>query len=143
MNSKLRIKLDENAFPLSKAYPTDAGYDIKTPISFSIDPKSSYTVNTGVYVQLPHGYAGLIVSKSGLNIKYDITSTGLIDEGYTGPLIIKLYNNGNNVYNFNRGDKITQLVLIKTTYLDIEINNFDENENSLKRGNNGFGSSGK
>ena len=59
-----KIKLDENAFPLSKAYFTDAGYDIKTPISFEIKPKSTFIINTGVHVQIPHEYAGLIVSKS-------------------------------------------------------------------------------
>jgi dUTP pyrophosphatase len=139
----LKIKLDENAFPLSKVYSTDAGYDLKSPISITLLPKSSIIINTGVHVQIPHEYAGLLVSKSGLNVKHDITSTGLIDEGYTGPIIVKLYNNGNNEYKINRGDKITQLVLIKTNYLNIEIvNSFNENENSL-RGNNGFGSSGK
>ena len=139
----LKIKLDENAFPLSKAYSTDAGYDLKSPISITLLPKSFIIINTGVHVQIPHEYAGLLVSKSGLNIKHDITSTGLIDEGYTGSIIVKLYNNGNNEYQINRGDKITQLVLIKTNYLNIEIvDSFNENENSL-RGNNGFGSSGK
>jgi dUTP pyrophosphatase len=144
-----KIKLDENAFPLSKAYFTDAGYDIKTPISFEIKPKSTFIVNTGVHVQIPHEYAGLIVSKSGLNINHDITSTGLIDEGYIGPIIVKLYNNGNNTYYFNRGDKITQLLLVKTSYFNIEIvDSLDENLNSnsnnkIQRGYNGFGSSGK
>ena len=142
-----KIKLDENAFPLSKTYFTDAGYDIKTPISFEIKPKSTFIINTGVHVQIPHEYAGLIVSKSGLNVNHDITSTGLIDEGYTGPIIVKLYNNGNNIYYFGRGDKITQLLLVKTSYFNIEIvNSLDENSNSnneIQRGCNGFGSTGK
>ena len=136
-----KIKLEKDAYPLIKAHPTDAGYDIKTPISFSINPKSAAVINTGVHVQIPHEYAGLIVSKSGLNVNYSIKSTGLIDEGYTGPIIVKLYNESNEPYYFNRGDKITQLVLIKTNYLDVEV--VDEFEEDTKRGDKGFGSSGK
>jgi len=144
-----KIKLDENAFPLSKAYFTDAWYDIKTPISFEIKPKSTFIINTGVHIQIPHEYAGLIVSKSGLNINHDITSTGLIDEGYIEPIIVKLYNNANNTYYFNRGDKITQLLLVKTSYFNIKIiNSLNKNSNSdsnneIQRGYNGFGNSGK
>ena len=146
---KLKIKLDEGAYPLSKAYSTDAGYDIKTPISFTVSANSSFIVDTGVHVQLPHEYAGLLVSKSGLNVNHGITSTGLIDEGYTGSIIAKLYNNSNEDYHFNKGDKITQLLLVKTKYLDIEIETKNDEIGELdstedvKRGNNGFGSSGK
>ena len=150
MSSTLKVKLDEGAFIPSKAYSTDAGYDLKSPIPISIPPKSSIIINTGIHVQIPHSYAGLLVSKSGLNINHDITSTGLIDEGYTGPIIVKLYNMNDKYYNIARGDKITQLVLIKTNYLDIEVIKNDEefkitneNEKCNCRGNNGFGSSGK
>lgn len=151
-NFKLKIKLDEGAYPLSKAYFTDAGYDIKTPISFTISKKSSFIVNTGIHIELPNEFAGLIVSKSGLNVNHGIISTGLIDEGYTGPIIVKLYNNSNEDYYFEKGDKITQLLLVKTNYLDIEIEEYKEvridkrcklNNDRIKRGDNGFGSSGR
>jgi len=136
----LNISLDSGAFPLSKAHSADAGYDIKTPISLSVQPRSSAVVNTGVHVQIPHGYAGVLISKSGLNINHDITSTGLIDEGYTGPIIVKLYNHSDKVHSFYASDKITQLVLIPVAHLDVNVvDKLEETE----RGENGLGSSGR
>ena len=98
-------------------------------------------MHTGLHVQLPHGTAGLLVSKSGLNVKHGITSTGLIDEGYTGEIMVKLYNHSDSDYLVNAGDKISQLVVIPVLYEDIQFKNFlDEN---TERGDHGFGSSGK
>lgn len=89
---------------------------------------------------MPVGNAGLLVSKSGLNVNHDITSTGLIDAGYTGSIIVKLYNNHTkNSYTVNKGDKITQLVVINISTPPVElVETLDESE----RGDNGFGSSG-
>lgn len=136
----MKIKLDPGAFMPERAHPTDAGLDLKTPKSFYLRPKDTAVVDTGVHVQLPHGTCGLMVAKSGLNIKADILSTGLIDEGYTGSIRVKLYNHGSEPYVFNAGDKISQLVIIPVLYDPLELcDEFDETE----RGDNGFGSSGR
>ena len=79
-------------------------------------------------------------SKSGLNVKYGITSEGVIDVGYNGSIVCKLYNHSNLDYEIKRGDKITQLVVMK---IDIpELNVVDEFKET-ERGNGGFGSTGR
>lgn len=135
----MKIKLDEGAYPLERAHPTDAGLDIRTPGDVLVRPEQSATIHTGVHIQLPPGTAGLIVSKSGLNVMDNITSTGLIDEGYTGEIVVKLYNHGPGFKILQKGDKISQLVVIPVIYEDIEI--LDEITGG-PRGDNGFGSTG-
>lgn len=136
----MRVKLDEGAFAPERAHKEDAGLDIRTPYPFVIYPKSSKTINTGVHVEIPFGYAGFLKSKSGLNVKKGITSEGLIDSGYTGAIVCKLYNNSNTVWSFERGDKITQLVILQVGTDDIEI--VDEISGG-DRGDAGFGSTGR
>ena len=134
------VTLDDNAIKPTRAHSTDAGLDLYATKAVVINPNDSVLIDTGVHVAIPHNHAGLLVSKSGLNINYGITSTGLIDEGYTGSIVVKLYNHTSNQYIINRGDKISQLVIIRVSYEDIEIvDRLQETE----RGNNGFGSTGK
>ena len=136
----MKIMLDDIAHIPSRSHETDAGLDLRTPEAVTIPTHGSVAVDTGVHVELPHGCAGLLVSKSGLNVKHDITSTGLIDEGYTGSIVVKLYNHGDRDYHFYPGDKITQLVVIPVRYEPVElVEDFDESE----RGDNGFGSTGR
>lgn len=81
------------------------------------------------------------MSKSGLNTHHDITSTGLIDEGYAGEIVVKLYNHGGYDYLVKAGDKITQLVILPCVYASVQI--VDDLEQNSERGSNGFGSSGR
>lgn len=137
----MKIMLDEGAFVPERAHRTDAGIDLKSPMNRVIKAHSSVRIDTGVHVQLPHRTAGLLVAKSGLNVKRGITSTGLIDEGYTGSIVVKLYNNSDGTYIVHRGDKISQLVVIPVRYEQIKI--VPHIEENTDRGNHGFGSTGK
>lgn len=137
----MRILLDNGAYIPEKAHDTDAGYDLRSPVDAVLHPRSSVTIDTGVHVELPAGTAGMLKSKSGLNVKHDITSEGVIDVGYTGSIRAKLYNHGDNRYMINAGDKITQLVIVQLAEVGtLEI--VDKLEET-KRGANGFGSSGR
>jgi len=137
----MKIKLDKDAIMPTKAHTTDAGYDLYSRKDAIIPANSSKVFDTGVHIELPPHTAGLLVSKSGLNVKYDITSTGLIDVGYTGPIKVKLYNNFNGDYFVNKGDKISQLVIIPIVdKLSLEL---VEDLEDTERGDNGFGSSGR
>lgn len=136
----MKIKLDRGAFIPVRAHGTDAGADLRTPVGTIIPAMGSCVIDTGVHIQLPHGYVGMLKSKSGLNVMYDITSEGVIDEGYTGQIRVKLYNNGDVPYKIKRGDKITQLVIMPCEYVDFEL--VDDLEDS-ERGGDGFGSTGK
>ena len=136
----MEIMLDNGAYMPSRGHKTDAGLDLRTPKAVTVPAYESATVDTGVHVQLPHGSAGLLVSKSGLNIKHDITSTGLIDEGYTGSIVVKLYNNCGEDRRLEAGDKITQLVVIPVVCEPLEqVSAFRPSE----RGDAGFGSTGR
>lgn len=136
----MRIKVESDGFEPSRAHATDAGMDLRTPIKVTVPAHGSAVIDTGVHVQLPPECAGLIVSKSGLNVKHDLTSTGLVDEGYTGAIKVKVYNHGDSDWTFEAGDKVSQLVVIHVRYSSVEIvQSIDGGE----RGSDGFGSTGK
>ena len=141
MNVHMKIVVDKGAYAPKRAHNTDAGLDIFSTEDVEIKPFGHAIIKTGVHVQIPHGCCGLLVSKSGLNVKHDITSTGLIDEGYTGEICVKLYNHGAGWYAVNKGDKISQLVILPCLYVDTEL--VKELDGNTERGDNGFGSTGK
>ena len=136
----MNIKLDSGAFALERAHPTDAGLDIRARANGLVRAGSACVFRTGVHVELPAGTAGLIVSKSGLNVKHNITSTGLIDEGYSGEIVVKLFNHGAEDYFVKAGDKISQMVVIPVLYEPVEI---VDDLRAGERGESGFGSSGR
>lgn len=135
----MKIKLDNWAYKPERAHNDDAGLDIKAPFDVAIAAHGDVTINTGVHIELPQGTAGILVSKSGLNVRNGIISTGLIDSGYSGQITVKLYNLTDKPYVFGAGDKITQLVIIPILTPTIEYGEVEGGE----RGNNGFGSTGR
>ncbi len=136
----MRIKLDYYAFMPERAHDTDAGLDLKAPHAFIIPPHGSEVIDTGVHVELPPGTVGMLKSKSGLNVKFNITSEGVIDEGYTGSIVAKLYNNGEFPVHIERGQKITQFVVLPVIIPELEI---VDRLADTERGEGGFGSSGE
>ena len=108
----MKVMLDDVAYMPERAHEADAGYDIKSPTGGYIPAHSSWTVDTGVHVQIPKGYVGFLKSKSGLNVNHGLVSEGVIDSGYTGSIVVKLYNHSDFPYGFKSGDKITQLVIL-------------------------------
>ena len=138
----MKVWLDDGAYAPVREHATDAGLDLRTPIDFTVKPHDSYTVDTGIHVQIPKGCCGLLVSKSGLNVNHGITSTGLIDEGYTGSIKVKLYNNSSVPYEFQPFDKISQLVILPCYYPDVELVSKTVALGS-RRGDSGFGSTGR
>ena len=143
--------LDEGAILPTRAHETDAGLDLYTPMDVSVPGCSSdvfdefaevgsATIDTGVHVEIPKGYVGFIKSKSGLNVKHGLTAEGVIDCGYTGSIVVKLYNHTNDEYLFFAGDKIAQLVLLPIITPDLEL---VESLEDTDRGDGGFGSTGR
>lgn len=137
---EIKTKLDVRAFLPERAHDTDAGADIRTPEGFTLKAHSSEIVATGVHVQLPQHTVGMLKSKSGLNIRYGIVSEGVIDEGFSGEIIVKLYNLSDHDHLFQRGDKITQLVIMPVHYVTYE--QTDEIQGGA-RGSSGYGSTGR
>ena len=136
----MKIKLDPMAWIPERAHSTDAGLDLKSPVNVTVPARGSAIIDTGVHIQLPPGTAGMLKSKSGLNVRYGITSEGVIDEGYTGSIVVKLYNHTFDDYHVSIGDKISQLVVVPILTPKLE---FVDELDGGERGNNGFGSTGR
>lgn len=136
----MKIKLDPWAIMPTRAHDTDAGLDLHAAESRTVPAHGFAIFDTGVHVQLPPNTSGMLKSKSGLNIKWNITSEGVIDVGYTGSICVKLYNHGRADYEVKRGDKISQLVIVPIVIPPIVA--VDELEES-ERGDHGFGSTGR
>ncbi len=137
---QIKTKLSSMAYLPERAHDTDAGADIRTPEAFTLMAHGSEIVATGVHVQLPPNTVGMLKSKSGLNIKDGIVSEGVIDEGFSGEIVVKLYNLSDHDYRFERGDKITQLVVLPVRYVTYEL--ADEIQGGA-RGSAGYGSTGR
>ena len=137
----MKIILDEGAKMPTRAHADDAGLDLYSRENRVIFPHSSATFNTGVHVEIPRGYVGMIKSKSGLNVKYGLTSEGVLDCGYTGSIRVKLYNHSSEAYTVAAGDKISQLVIMPIIAPELELVKAFGAE--TERGDNGFGSTGR
>lgn len=152
----MKVKLDEGAYMPERAHDTDAGLDLKAREDKVVPAGGSAVFDTGVHVELPmftfsiptdddllqlnRPTAGMLVSKSGLNVHHHITSTGLIDVGYNGSIRVKLYNHGTEDYHVKRGDKISQLVILPILTPEIELTDTLE---PTERNDQGFGSTGR
>lgn len=136
----MKIMLDEGAKMPTRAHPWDAGLDLYAKDDGYIRCNNSHTFDTGVHVEIPEGYVGLIKSKSGLMVNHGITTDGTIDAHYTGSIKVKLFNRGRSLYAVEAGDKIAQLVIVPCLLPELElVDKLEETD----RGDNGFGSTGR
>lgn len=139
----IKVQLDDGAYMPKRAYTSDGGLDMfakadqpNTPIY----PHSSAVFDTGVHMEIPDGYTGLLLSKSGLDINHDLTCTSVIDSGYSGSIRVKLYNLGEDTWYIYSGDKIGQLIIVPVLqFVPIRVDKITGGE----RGERGFGSSGR
>lgn len=137
----MKVVLDEDAYMPTKAHEADAGYDLRTPKRVVLRRHDCVCIDTGVHIQIPKKWYGKLESKSGLNVRHGIVSLGgVIDSGYTGSIVAKLYNLSDEDYVFDPGDKIVQIIFMH--YGRFIMDQVDEMEET-ERGDGGFGSSGK
>ena len=141
MKINCKVTLDPGAYMPERAHEADAGWDLRTPEEVIIAAGRSAVIDTGVHVMIPKGYVGFLKAKSGLNIKSGILGTGVVDAGYSGSIVVKLYNeNPIDMKWFKAGDKVIQLVILPIP--DVTMTLVDELEET-ERGANGFGSTGR
>lgn len=138
---RIKFKLDEGAYAPEKAHEWDAGFDLRTPKVVTVAADGWAEVDTGIHVAIPKGYVGFLKSKSGLLMRNGIrTGEGVIDAGYTGSIVVKVYCKDHFGYTFAKGDKLTQLVILPIPEVEmVHVEEIDGGE----RGDNGFGSTGK
>ncbi len=127
---------------LSKTNLFDAGLDVYSSEEVEIPAKGSALISTGLFIEVPKGYAGLLWSRSGLSVKYRLeVGAGCVDYGYQGEVKVHLYNHGINSYRVEIGDKIAQLLTIPVLTANYtKVDTFSKESN---RGEDGFGSTGK
>ena len=138
-------KLVENAVIPAYSKKGDAGLDL-TAVSKTIDENSNIVYGTGLAVEIPEGFVGLLFPRSS-NSKMDLiltNSVGVIDSGYRGEIELryKLVGNGvtpSIVGTYNIGDRVGQLVIIP--YPSIEFEEVTE-LSTTERNTGGYGSTG-
>jgi dUTP diphosphatase len=137
-------KLNERATLPTRAHPGDAGLDLYAIEPAAINPGERVTVGTGVAVEIPQGFAGLVLPRSGTAARHGIAlvnAPGLIDSGYRGELRVLLLNTDRaETFQIAPGDRIAQLLLVPID--EAELVEVDELSESF-RGDGGFGSSGR
>ena len=136
-------KLHVDAVIPAYSKPGDAGMDL-TAVTATQDQYGNVVYGTGLAVEIPAGYVGLIFPRSS-NSKTDLYLTnhvGVVDSGYRGEIMFKFrpVNGLLNAKVFQVGDRVGQLIILP--YPSIEFDEVDELTNS-ERGDGGFGSTGK
>jgi dUTP pyrophosphatase len=134
-------KIIETALLPEKAHSGDLGYDLFSAEDVSIFPGETKLVTTGVALQFPIGYGGIIKDRSSMATQRKLfTVAGVIDNGYVGELKVALHNSGYNLQKIESGDKIAQLIFIPVS--NFQVHEVSEVYSSDARGEGGFGSTG-
>ena len=139
---RIRRLSDDVVLP-SYAHAGDAGMDLRSTETVTLQPFERRLVATGLAVAIPDGYAGLVLPRSGLAIKKGLTvanTPGLIDAHYRGELkVIAINVDPQNPVTIEAGDRIAQLVIQRIPEVRLlEVEELDHTD----RGAGGFGSSG-
>lgn len=138
---EIKIKRTQQGAVLpTKAHATDAGYDLYAA-SKKYDDVGNVVYGTGIAVEIPRGYVGLVFPRSSI-ARTSLTlsnSVGVIDSGYRGEIMAK-YRIGRIGAEYQRGERIAQLIIMP--YPEIEFVEVEELSDS-DRGTGGYGSSGK
>lgn len=119
----------------------DAGLDLFAAEKTILKPGEKTAVSTGIQMEIPDGYVGLIWDKSGLAIKQGLkTLGGVVDSGYRGEVLVGIINLGSAEYTIEKNHKVAQMLIQKKEAVTIEeVNELSDSE----RGERGIGSSGK
>ena len=136
------IKTNSKAQEPTRDSEYAAGYDLYSLEQHTIESNETLKIGTGIAVEIPHGYFGAVIARSGLATKQGLrlaNCLGVIDEDYRGELIVALHNDSNVTRTVNAGERIAQLVIIP--YLSVNFTEVYELSDT-KRGARGFGSTG-
>jgi dUTP pyrophosphatase len=131
----------------TKSNLSDAGWDLYSIEDTEIYEGKRKIIRTGISLQIPDGFVGLIWPRSGMSVKHGVdVLAGVIDSGYRGEIMVCLYNTnteseiGHNSVKIKRGDRIAQILFQEVPeVMMVEV----EDLSSSDRGDKGFGSSGK
>lgn len=135
----VKYKRDLGATTPEYAYPGDAGLDIFANENKILKPMHRALVRTGLYLELPEGYAGLVWDKGSVPIRFGLhTLAGVLDCNYRGELKVVAINLSSRSIKITKGMKIAQLLIQKVEKAELK----EEELSKTERGTKGFGSSG-
>jgi dUTP pyrophosphatase len=134
-------RLNKDAILPQYAHPSDAGMDLYSLEDRILKPQERYAFKTGLAVEIPKNYVGLIWDKSGLALSEGLTTLGgVIDSGYRGEIGVVILNTSNKKINIEKSQKIAQFLI--QPIVNAKVKEVDD-INSTSRGQGGFGSTGR
>ena len=138
------VKLDPRATEPVYGSAAAAGADLYAVMDEPLTLAAGETalVHTGIAVEIPQGFVGLVCARSGLATKRGLApanKVGVIDADYRGEIMVSLHNHGKSHQTIHHGERIAQLVL--TPYLTAHFTQTDSLTDT-ERGVGGFGSTG-
>ena len=144
--TRIKIKkLNENA--IIPTYGTDysAGADLYALPggAVTVAPHSTVMIHTGLSMEIPEGFAGLIFARSGLASKRGLApanKVGVVDPDYRGEFMVALHNHTDEEKTVEGGERVAQLVIVPFLKASFEL--ADELSDTV-RGEGGFGSTGR
>jgi len=144
LKNKMKIKIKKlnlNAKIPQYAHKEDGGFDLYTTENVCLFKGEYRVIPTGIAMNIPDGYVGLIWDKSGLATKKGLKVLGGVDDaGYTGEVFVGMINLGHEDHHFSAGEKVAQMIIQKREVAEFEeVDELDE----FTRGNKKQGSSGK
>lgn len=142
MNIKVKI-LDTRATLPTRGSEDAAGADLRALEEITAPAGKTVMIHTGLSVEIPSGYVGLICARSGLATKRGLApanKVGVIDSDYRGELIVALHNHSSEDRTLEAGERVAQLVIVPYLAATFEL---AESLSGTERGAGGFGSTGR
>ena len=147
---KFRMSLECKARPVyhsaqASGFDLASAEDLTLPASMMIstdrgNPVGRIRVQTGLYLEIPHGYEGQVRPRSSLSAKGIVVAFGTIDSDYRGEISVVLYNLSGEDFRIKAGDRIAQLVIAPVMQVNlVQV----EELSSTERGEAGWGSTGR
>lgn len=139
-------KLNENAKVPTYGSPYSAGADLYACTegeTVVFQPGETKIIHTGIALEIPEGYAGLIYARSGIANKRGLAPSnkvGVVDSDYRGEIMVSLHNHSGAVQEISDFERVAQMVI--TPFLKADYTEVDELTDT-ERGSGGFGSTGK
>lgn len=142
---KVKIKkLDDRAIIPTYGTEYSAGADLYALLDSTVEiaPHETTFIHTGISVEIPVGYCGLIFARSSMGAKRGLApanKVGVIDADYRGEIMVTLHNHSEKAATVEPGERIAQLAIVP--FLKAEFEECDELSDTI-RGEGGFGSTG-
>lgn len=144
MNIKVKkLKPDATVPTMGSKFAAGADLYSAEDADVVIGPSETKFIGTGLAMEIPEGYVGLVYARSGLACKRGLApanKVGVVDSDYRGEIKVALHNHGKEAQTVEKGERIAQMVI--APYLSV---NYEEADalSETERGEGGFGSTGR